>query len=408
MKLIVNIDCLQTPLTGIGRYTQNLLRLLLVSEAITDIKGVAASGWLDREQLSQLVLEDSAVAYSPQPSATDHVRRLLKALPGARSAKRLWQGRIAQRNSKVLADYLYWEPNFNLLPLDNTALTTVHDLSYIHYPQYHPKERVSLLHKLLPVSIERAQRVIAVSEFTRDELLRHFAVAPQKIVVISPAAAEEYRPYSNGECEQLRQRYSLPVNYVLSVGTIEPRKNLLGLVTAFAALPADYRDAFPLVLVGAMGWHTEAIMAALAKLEGHQLIMLGYIPQSDLPMLVAAATVMAYPSFYEGFGMPVVEAMAAGTPVLASNCSALSEVSDGAAVLVDPNDDNAIAEGLQQLLSDESLRRQCRDRGLLSARRYCWQLSAGQLHDALSAAAGGGNTVDHGVSTAANTGVTTP
>jgi alpha-1,3-rhamnosyl/mannosyltransferase len=148
-----------------------------------------------------------------------------------------------------------------------------------------------------------------------------------------------------------------------------------------------------------MGWHTEAIMAALENLESHQVIMLGYIPQCDLPKLVAAATVMAYPSFYEGFGMPVVEAMAAGTPVLAANCSALPEVSNGAAVLVDPADSNAITEGLLAILSDETLRTQCRDRGLLSAQRYCWQRYAKQLHQALTVAAGGFSPQDDWVPT---------
>jgi len=127
--------------------------------------------------------------------------------------------------------------------------------------------------------------------------------------------------------------------------------------------------------------------------------MLGYVPQRDLPALVAAATVMAYPSFYEGFGMPVVEAMAAGTPVLASNCGALLEVSDGAAVLVDPADSNAISEGLLQLLSDASLRSQCRERGLLAASRYCWQRSAKQLQSVLTAATSGVSTADNCVIT---------
>ena len=398
MKLIVNVDCLYTPLTGIGRYTQNLLTELLNSPAIIDIKGVTATGWLEREQLRQLVLEDiTAASHTAQSSGIERLRRILKVVPGARVAKRLLQERIALNKSRALSEYLYWEPNFNLLPLKNTALTTVHDLSYIRYPQYHPKERVSLLGKLLPASIERAQRVVAVSEFTRDELQQYFAIDPQKIVVVSPAAAPEFVPYSHADCEQLRQRYSLPENYLLSVGTIEPRKNLLGLITAFAALPVDYRDAYPLVLAGAMGWHTEAIMEALAKLEKHQVIMLGYVPQSDLPKLVAAATVMAYPSFYEGFGMPVVEAMAAGTPVLTSNRSALPEVSNGAAVLVDPSDNGAIAEGLLQLLKDDSLRLQCRERGFLSAQRYSWKHSASQLHEALAVAADGDATVNNRV-----------
>jgi alpha-1,3-rhamnosyl/mannosyltransferase len=178
-------------------------------------------------------------------------------------------------------------------------------------------------------------------------------------------------------------RYALPEHYLVSVATLEPRKNLLGLIKAYSQLPEDYRNAYPLVLVGGKGWHTGEITTALAKLPERQLVRLGYVSQADLPKIISAASVMAYPSFYEGFGMPVLEAMAAGTPVLTSDCSSMPEVSGGAAVLIDPTECDSIAEGLRNLLDCAALRERCREKGLLNATRYSWQQSSERLIGAL-------------------------
>ena len=388
MKLIVNVDCLQAPLAGIGQYTQNLVRELCADPQVVDVQGVRATGWVDGERLQQMLQPSHSVAkithtvesiYPLHVRAMTSLRSLVSQIPGARRAKRALQGRVALARGSELSDYLYWEPNYNLLPLSNRAMTTVHDLSHIRHPEHHPKERVEILTRYLPDSINRSEKIFTVSEFSRSEVQDHFNISDDRLVVVSPAASSEYRPYSQSECAAVRTRYALPADYILSVGTLEPRKNLLGLVEAYSRLPDGYRDNYPLVLVGGRGWHTAAIVSALSKLKEHQLINLGYVPQLDLPKIVAAATVLAYPSFYEGFGMPVLEAMAVGTPVLTSNCASMPEVSGGATVLVDPSRIDDISDGLMRLLDDSVLRQQCSNKGLEAAKRYSWNQSAKRL-----------------------------
>ncbi len=386
MKLIVNIDCLTPPLTGIGHYAHNLLRALQEEPSVEDIQAIRASGWASGEELAQLLYPSESQGGGELSRARQWkakgiagLRSVAKRVPYARTLKRQLQNRLALAREAELAGYIYWEPNYNLLPIANPSLTTVHDLSHIHYPAFHPKERVDLLNEHLPRSIERAKHVFTVSEFTRGEVARHFGLAEEQMTVVTPAASADFRPYGQGECEEVRVRYALPEQFIISVATLEPRKNLLGLIRAFSQLPEEYRNTYPLVLVGGKGWHTGEITEALDKLPGRQLVRLGYVSQADLPKIISAATLMAYPSFYEGFGMPVLEAMAAGTPVLTSNCSSMPEVSGGASILIDPNETDSIAGGLTELLESADLRERCREAGLQNAERYAWSRSAENL-----------------------------
>ena len=398
MKLLVNVDCLHAPLTGIGHYARNLLSELTASADISDVQAIRASGWASAEELAQMLapvaskevpgivpeivpeIEPSRVPNRSFKQITlNGLREVAKRVPYARNVKRHIQNRLAMAREAELAGYIYWEPNYNLLPISNTAVTTVHDLSHIHYPEFHPKERVELLNAHLANSIARAKKVVTVSEFTRAEVARNFGIPEAQLTVVSPAASSEFRPYSDEECRAVRLHYQLPEQFILSVGTLEPRKNLLGLIAAYSQLPADYRNHFPLVLVGGKGWHTGAISDAIAKLPSQQIRRLGYVPQSDLPKLLSAASVMAYPSFYEGFGMPLLESMAAGTPVLTSNCSSMPEVSGGASVLIEPTQVDSITQGLLDLLGSESLQQSCRGKGLQNVQRYSWASSAQTL-----------------------------
>ena len=386
MKLLVNVDCLHAPLTGIGHYARNLLSELTACADISDVQAIRASGWASAEELAQMLAPVSSKEVpgavpntSFRQKSLNGLREVAKRVPYARNVKRHLQNRIAMAREAELAGYIYWEPNYNLLPINNAAVTTVHDLSHIHYPEFHPKERVELLNAHLGHSIARAKKVVTVSEFTRAEVARNFGIPEAQITVVSPAASAEFRPYSEDECQAVRLHYKLPEQFILSVGTLEPRKNLLGLIEAYSQLPADYRNNFPLVLVGGKGWHTGAISDAMEKLPSQQIRRLGYVPQSDLPKLLSAASVMAYPSFYEGFGMPLLEAMAAGTPVLTSNCSSMPEVSGGASVLIEPTDVGSITQGLLDLLGSESRQESCRRKGLQNVQRYSWTSSAQTL-----------------------------
>lgn len=387
MNLITNVSPLLPPLTGIGHYTRQLLLELQAMPEIGDIKGVSALRWHDRDAVVGMLNDVSAGSKGEteeKPASLRHKEMLLdlgRMIPFARRLKRSLEQRTAQKMSSLCEDYIYWEPNYTLLPLDNPSAVTVHDLSHIHFPQYHPKERVDILHRTLEESLLKATRVIAVSEYTRQDITRHFAVPAERIDVVSPAVCNSFRvKVGEPELTQVRKKYKLPNSYLLSVATLEPRKNILGLVKAFSQLPQSSRQAFPLVLVGTKGWLTEELESALDPLlRKGEAIRLGYVDQADLPLIYAGATCMAYVSFFEGYGMPVAEAMTSGTPVLTSNVSSMPEVAAEATLLVDPYDVSSITVSLQQLIEDEGLHSRLREAGLKASQSYTWSNSAQRL-----------------------------
>jgi len=387
MNLITNVSPLLPPLTGIGHYTRQLLLELLAMPEVGDVKGVSALRWHDRDAVARMLIDVAASndGDSEEKAASSrHKEKLLdlgRKIPFARRLKRSLEQRTAQKMSSQCEDYIYWEPNYTLLPLDNPSAVTVHDLSHIHFPQYHPKERVDILHRTLEESLQRATRVIAVSEYTRQDIARHFSVPIGDIDVVSPAVCNSFRVKAGeSDLAQVRKKYKLPNSYLLSVATLEPRKNILGLVKAFSQLPQASRQAFPLVLVGTKGWLTEELEQALDPLlRKGEAVRLGYVDQADLPVIYAGATCMAYVSFFEGYGMPVAEAMTTGTPVLTSAVSSMPEVAAGATLLVDPHDVASIAESLQRLIEDESLRTQLSEAGLEASQSYTWSNSAQRL-----------------------------
>jgi glycosyltransferase involved in cell wall biosynthesis len=205
-------------------------------------------------------------------------------------------------------------------------------------------------------------------------VLDTFAFDPATVITIPVGVDDRFRPHARDETQGIMSRHGLEHGrYVLSVATIEPRKNLHGLVRAFMRLPAGLRAAYPLVLCGATGWresHLEQSLDALVR-EG-SVRRLGYIPEADLPGLYAGAAAFAFPSFYEGFGLPPLEAMASGTPVLASATGSILEVVGDAGLLVDPHDDAALAAGLERILTDLPLRDACIASGLERAERFSW------------------------------------
>jgi len=402
MKLIVNTAALTPPLTGIGHYTANLLAYLLADGSVADIKGLpgSASHWLHQDDIQRLLrppetTEDKAPVASPSLRARlrqrvwNFVINVARYVPGARQGRKLLFQLTAKRSAARYSDYLYWEPNYIALPLDNPGIITVHDLSHLAHPEFHPPERVAALTRDLERSVRQARRIIAVSEFTRGEIAREYGIDPQSIDIVSPAVGDEFRQQATAEqVSVVRQRYGLPEQYLLSVGTLEPRKNVEGLLRAYLQLPAALRQQYPLVLVGVKGWLTGALEQQLAPLvAAGEVRQLGYIDQADLPVIYQQASALAYVSFYEGFGMPVAEAMAAGTAVLTSNCASMPEVAQGAALLADPTDQRQLTARLQQLLSDTVLRTELSAKGQEIAQQYTWQRSGEKLLAVLRSAA---------------------
>jgi glycosyltransferase involved in cell wall biosynthesis len=396
MKIAVNIHCLHPPLTGIGHYARHLLNILIDHSAVSELVGVSRSGWHSAEELREIIA--SSEGYQPKTQTAQvkplltAARAVLRSVPGMTQLRGHLRDTLSKysRRKKSTSpavnnreQFIYWEPNYLPLPIDNPVAVTLHDLSHLHYPEYHPDERLAEL-KVLPEVLKKAAGLITVSEFTRAELSAYLDISVDRISIVTPAVEPCFHHQSDEVCRQVRSRYGLPENFLLYVGTIEPRKNLNRLLHAFNQLPVNLQHNHPLVIVGALGWHGEEFESTLSEIDNSNIQQLGYAYSADLPGLYSAATSFVYPSLYEGFGMPILEAMACGTPVVTSNVAAMPEVAGGAAELIDPKSVDSISSGLQRVLQDSEHRKQMSMRGKKVAEGYNWHKSADDLLAVLS------------------------
>jgi glycosyltransferase involved in cell wall biosynthesis len=265
------------------------------------------------------------------------------------------------------------------LSLSCPYVVTVHDMSLFLFPRLQPRRSLWLVRSILPAVARKAAAVITVSRSAKADIVSTLGLPPAKVHVVHLAADANYRVMTGRpELDRAVRKYGLDSSFILSVGTIEPRKNLCRLVSAFASLRRRGRRE-KLVLVGQLGWHYRPLLRLIENGGLKDSVrMLGYVPAADLPAIYNAASVLAYPSLYEGFGLPIVEAMACGTPVLAGDRSSMAEVSDGAALLIDPMSEDAIEQGLFRLLSDESLRLGMRAAGHVRAAQFSWARAAAE------------------------------
>jgi glycosyltransferase involved in cell wall biosynthesis len=339
MSIYLDISAAVHRRAGLGRYAESLTRALL--PLIPDELALfynAEQGIQPLSGLEHLPTDTISLGYKPW--------RML-----------VWAGQLTRApfNHLVPDANLFHATEHLLMPLQGIpTVLTVHDLIFRHLPEHHKRLNRWYLNATLPLYCRRATHIIAVSEATRRDLVAAYDLPPEKLTVIQEAAAPRFRTQSPERCAAVRAHYSLPEDFLLYVGTIEPRKNLTRLLHAWEPL---YRagEALPLVIV---------------------VIFTGYVTDADLPALYAAATAFVFPSLYEGFGLPPLEALAVGTPVICSNTSSLPEVVGDAALTFDPTAEEEIAAALRRITGDAELRADLRERGLQRAAQFSWERAA--------------------------------
>lgn len=376
-------------LTGIGQYGLSLLKELVLQ---ADAVGLESIGVFDgREVLSPATFLSRVMGHT----GTDGNQRLKSLVRRIWPSCRDWADRVRRfhlsRETRHVDWNVFHEPNFVSPQYALPLVTTVHDMSYLRYPQFLPKDRLVWLRRKMGQTLKRSRVILADSHFTRRELLELCPAAdPTRVVVTQLGVDFDYfsSPRHAERVAEVRRQLELPSQFVLFLGTLEPRKNLQGLIQAYGMLPAEIQRSYPLVLAGMRGWNETYFHRELSDLRRRDVVReVGYVAQDDVPALMRAASVFCFPSFYEGFGLPPLEAAACGTPVVAGRAASLPEVLGDAAVYVDPNSPDDIAAGLGQVLTSESLQQRLRQAGPARAAQFRWDNCARRTVEAYRAAA---------------------
>ncbi len=354
--MLIGVDASRTTVsrrTGTEAYALNLIRALLAA---------GPADGKDQHRRWRLYFRES-----PTPDLlphSEHIEHKIIRLP------MLWThlglaAEIARRPPELLFIPAHVRP----LWLKAPAVVTVHDLGYLHFPESHPRRQRAYLDLSTKHSARHCQHLIADSQATRADLIKHYRVPPQNVTVIYPGF--DPHPFVG----EFQRPAGLPAEYLLYVGTIQPRKGLLQLLAAFSNVP----EAPTLLLVGNPGWLSAPIYQSVQelKLEG-RVRFLGYVPDSELPALYRHAHAFVFPSLYEGFGFPILEAFASGTPVLCSDGGSLPEVAGEAALIVPAGEVDALSNGLQHLLSNRAVRAGLVERGHEQLKKFSWEKAAAE------------------------------
>jgi glycosyltransferase involved in cell wall biosynthesis len=362
MRIAFDGTTLTAGRTGVGYYTEHLLQHLA--------REVQQSG-------DELVVVSNK-AIDTAAALPEHVRVDTRRQFPLRIG---WMQLLASRALKdVRPDVAHFTNGMIPPSAPVPTVVTIHDMSLRLHPQCHPVRRLLINRPLLSLAIRSAARIVTVSHSARRDLLRLHGIDPNRVSVVHEAAAPAFRPIANrATLDEVRKRYGLPPRFVLYVGTIEPRKNLPRLMQAFASARAQ---GIPhhLVCAGPYGWSSRDLTDVVDRLRlRHVVHFTGYVPVNDLPAIYNLGDMFAFPSVYEGFGLPVVEAMACGTPVVTSNTSSLDEIASGAAETVDPYDVDALSAAFVRLARDAGWRRELSRRGFERARQFSWSRTAREM-----------------------------
>jgi alpha-1,3-rhamnosyl/mannosyltransferase len=390
MRVVVNRGTALGLRTGIGHYTAELLRCLHEQTAPGEIEEFPR-GWLGRAGAACARTRPRLEAHAAHKGG----RR--SALAALRGAAMHW---LREGSRALTAAYfravcfrrkydLYHEPNYIPLAFDGPAVATVCDLSVLLHPEWHPADRVSYFEKNFHRGLGRCAHFLAISEFGRQEIIRELGIAPGKVTRTYMGIRRGLAPLPADRVRAALARLKLPPRYLLYLGTIEPRKNVLTLLRAYCALPPDVRGRYPLVLVGGWGWNSADVARYLRDEARHRgVVHLGYVAEEHLPVLYNGARALVFPSLYEGFGLPPVEMLACGGAVLASTAGALVETVGRKAHLVEPLDVDGWRSALWRVATDDDWWHGLRRGAVEAACPFTWEQCAADTLAVYEAVAG--------------------
>ena len=383
MRVIIDMDSTNRALTGIGWYTLHLTRYLPLTDENLELRA-----W--RQGRVRLLNETDSTAAGSLPNSR-HTKPAFKLdLPALVRLKKYLQHARQSRILKSHSDAIFHGTNFHIPRHSGRTVCTVHDMSIYRFPEHHPRQRVALQTDNIEYAARHADHLITISEFSKREMLEILGIPENRISVTHLAPRTDYFQRSSSQTAAILDRFGLQHgDYAMHVGTIEPRKNIDMLLHAYEGLEQSLRRRFPLVLVGSPGWLSRATHNKLDRYQSEGWVKyLGYVDESDLPFLYAGARVFVFPSLYEGFGLPLLEAMSSGVPVLASSIESTIEVAGNAAALFNPNDPEALREKLQIVLHDHAARTEMISKGLRRSAEFSWLKTASDTYQVYQDTAG--------------------
>jgi glycosyltransferase involved in cell wall biosynthesis len=362
LRIAIDASAVPKQMAGAGVYTYQLVRALAHLGCQHELFVFARPGLFD--------------------DLAEHLR-IVPVETSSRAARLAWEQTALPLQLRRLRIDLLHSPHHHTpivaqLPLGTRTklVVTVHDVTFMLLPERYPLRRRLYMEAVTRAGVRVADAIITASQAVSRDVVDRLGVSPERIVAIPEAAGERYHPASPTDIERVRANYGLPGRYLLSVGSLEPGKNRARLFRAMAWL-RDKGIECTTVVVGQPAWKYEADYDLVRELGlSGCVIFLGYVPDADMPALYSGATLLAFPSLYEGFGLPVLEAMACGTPVVTSAVSATAEVAGAAALLVDPYNTGAIASAIERLLHDDALRDELRALGLVRSQEFSWERTA--------------------------------
>ena len=358
MRIGIDVTALPAQLFGAGNYIVNLTQTLIRIDSANDYLVFS------KPQQAELF------------AGRGHAQVVRASLP-TRLHRIAWEQTFFPRLIRRYHLDVVHSPHYTMPVLTSCAqVVTFHDMTFFLHAEAHLFYKSIFFRAMIPVAARHADALIAISQNTRTDILRLFPIDPAKVFTIPYGIASFFHPMPKHAQDDVLGKYGLPPRFVLYVGNLEPRKNLPMLLHAFATL-VRRGSSQALVLAGSRGWMDDEVFATLRELNlGHRVFLPGYIPQADLPALYSAASVFVYASRYEGFGLPVLEAMACGAPVITSNVASMPEIAGESGILIDPNDESELADAMGRVLTDDELRARLARAGLERAQSFSWERAA--------------------------------